>query len=360
MKRPDVCIAGAGVIGLTLALALVRRHLSVCVLTAGDAMDEASTAAAGMLAVDDPDNPSALQPLSRFSRDLYPELLDRLHVPGAPLVSFQTHRTLQAIPDHLAATHPLASSIQSFLPAASSSPSRFLSLIEQSLDPRELAPALLAAVLAARIDLRPHTRVLSVAEHQSSVYVRTSIGDLEAEQFVDCTGAWSLSSALRPSLRITPRKGQMLTVTTPPSLMPGTVLRSHSIYMVPRLHGPSAGRTVIGATVEDVGFDRSIDPHQLTTLLEHAAQLLPELRNTAILSSWSGLRPATEDLLPVLGRLPGSDRLLIASGHYRNGILLAPGTAELLARQLCREPLSLSLAAFAPDRFQPRQAPPST
>ena len=355
MKRPDVCIAGAGIIGLTLALALERRHLSVCVLTSGDALAEASTAAAGMLAVDDPDNPPALHALARLSRDLYPALLDRMHESGASSVSFQTHRTLQALPAHLVPTQPLAVPLRSLLPAANIGTARFLSLLEESLDPRELAAALLAAVLASRIDLTSHTRVLSVAETQSSVQVRTTSGDLDADQFVDCTGAWSLSSALLPSLRITPRKGQMLTVRTPPSLASGIVLRSHAIYMVPRLHGLSAGRTVVGATVEDVGFDRSIDPRQLATLLDHATQLLPDLHDAAILSSWSGLRPATEDLLPVIGRLPGSSRLSIASGHYRNGILLAPGTAELLAQQLCGESASLSLTAFAPGRFQPSQ-----
>ncbi len=353
MKRPDVCIAGAGIIGLTLALALERRHLSVCVLTSGDAMAEASLAAAGMLAVDDPDNPSQLHPLARFSRDLYPALLDRLREGGASSVSFQTHRTLQVWPEHLVATQPRALPLHLLLPTAAAGATRFLPLNEESLDPRELAVALLAAVLTSRVDLVSHTRVLSVAETPSSVHVRTAAGDLEADHFVDCTGAWSLSSALFPSLRITPRKGQMLTVATPPSLASGTVLRSHAIYMVPRLHGPGAHRTVIGATVEDVGFDRSIDPHQLAALLDHATQLLPEVRDAAILSSWSGLRPATEDLLPVLGRLPGSNRLSIASGHYRNGILLAPGTAELLAQQLCGEAASLSIAAFAPDRFQP-------
>lgn len=360
MKHPDVCIAGAGIIGLTLALALMRRHLSVLVLTAGDAMAEASTAAAGMLAVEDPDNPPALHALAHFSRSLYPALLDRLRTTSASPPAFQTHRTLQQLPVKLAATQPLAVPLQSLLPAAASSPSRFIPLAEQSLDPRELAPALLAAVLASRVNLKTNTRVLSVVERQTSVHVSTSVGDFNADHFVDCTGAWSLSSALVPSLRITPRKGQMLTVATPPSLADGTVLRSHSIYMVPRLHGPGAGRTVIGATVEDVGFDRSIDTLQLAALLDDASQLLPELQHSAVLSSWSGLRPTTEDHLPAIGRLPGARRLFIASGHYRNGILLAPGTAELLTQQLCGEPPSLSLTAFAPGRFQPSQEQPQS
>ena len=349
MKRPDICIAGAGIIGLTLALALRRRNLSVLVLSAGDPMAEASTAAAGMLAVHDPGNPPELLALSRFSHDLYPELLSSLRVSDTPAVDFQTHRTLQALaPERDDAS---ATSLRSHLPEAAPGGLRFNVLAEESLDPRELASALLAKVAAASLDLESNTVALSSTETAASVVIRTSHGVIEAGHFIDCTGAWSLSSAHLPSLRITPRKGQMLTVATPPSLTSGTVVRSHDIYMVPRLRGRHAGQTVVGATVEDVGFDRSLHAPDLRRLLDHATRLLPEFQDCAIVSSWSGLRPATEDLLPAIGRLPGFDRLFIASGHYRNGILLAPGTAELLARLITGDTLPVSLEPFSPRRF---------
>ena len=348
MKRPDVCIAGAGIIGLTLALALNRRSLSVLILSTGNALDEASTAAAGMLAVDDPDNPSELLPLSRYSRSLYPPLLESLNTTTRDAVSFQTHTTLQIL---TSATTASASPLHTLLPHATSGDLRALSLAEESLDPRELAPALLAAIAASRVHLQTTTTVLSTREAANSVFVQTTAGEMEAGLFVDCTGAWSLSSVHLPALRVTPRKGQMLTVPTPTSLAQGIVLRSHAVYMVPRLHGPRAGQTIIGATVEDVGFDRSINLEQLHTLLGTATALLPELQAATILDSWSGLRPATADLLPVLGPLPGSERLFVASGHYRNGILLAPGSAELLAQTMLRETPFLSLQAFAPERF---------
>ncbi len=348
MKRPDVCIAGAGIIGLTLALALDRRNVSVLVLSAGDAMAEASTAAAGMLAVEDPENPPQLLALARFSRSLYPALLASLNTTATQPVSFQTHRTLQALPSTVIASPPL---LQSLLRAATPSDLRVLALEEQSLDPRELAPALLTAIASSRVHLQTTAPVLSTREVAGSVHVHTASGEIQAGLFVDCTGAWSLSSAHVPSLRIVPRKGQMLTVPTPRSLAAGIVLRSPTVYMVPRLHGPRAGKTVVGATIEDAGFDRSIDQKQLHLLLEDATTLLPELRNTPILESWSGLRPATADLLPALGPLPGSERLFIASGHYRNGILLAPGTAEILAQCILGEAPALPLDAFSPGRF---------
>ena len=348
MKRPDVCIAGAGIIGLTLALALDRRGLSVLVLTDGQAMAEASAAAAGMLAVDDPDNPAQLLPLARLSRSLYPALLESLNLTAAQTIHFQTHRTLQAVETHSAA----ASSLRSFLPrAAAKQDPPFISLAEESLDPRELAQALLAAIHTSRVDPKTDTPVLSVEEEASSIKVHAANSTVNAGCFVDCTGAWSLSARRVPSLRVTPRKGQMLTVQTPASLAEGVVLRSPEIYLVPRLHGPSAGQTLIGATVEDVGFDRSLDPQQLGHLLDRATALLPELHGAPILNSWSGLRPATDDRLPALGRLPASDRLFVASGHYRNGILLAPGTAELLAQLITGESLSLALDAFSAGRF---------
>ena len=347
MKRPDVCIAGAGVIGLTLALALERRGLSVLVLTAGEALAEASTAAAGMLAVDDPDNPAELLALARFSRSLYPALLASLDLTASHTIRFQTHRTLQAVSP---SARP-AARLSNFLPHAAIENIGFIDLQEESLDPRELAPALLSAVHASRVELKIETPVLSVEETAHSVQVRATHGEIDAGCFVDCTGAWSLSTARVPTLRVTPRKGQMLTVPTPPSLAEGIVLRTPEIYLVPRTHGPSAGETLVGATVEDVGFDRSLNPHQLAHLLDRAAALLPELRSARMFRRWSGLRPATEDHLPILGRLPGSDRLFIASGHYRNGILLAPGTAQVIAQRIAGETPSVSLDAFSPARF---------
>lgn len=354
MARPDVCIAGAGIIGLTLALALSRRGLSVVIVSAGAAMDEASIAAAGMLAVGDPSNPPELLELSRFSRSLYPALLESLKA-FSPALAFQTHRTLQSLPEGSFASRRLsAEQLRALLPELAPAKLSFLELEEASLDPRQLAEALIAAIRASAVVLRTSTRVLSVLETQAQVTVETEHGSIAAAQFVDCTGAWSLSSAHASSLRVIPRKGQMLTVSTPASLASGLVLRTEEIYLVPRLHGPARDLTVLGATVEDAGFDRSVQPEQLAHLLSRAAQLLPSLATAQILSSWAGFRPATADLLPVLGAIPGTGRLFIASGHYRNGILLAPGTAELMTQLLLGETPVITLQAFSAQRFTHR------
>ena len=352
MTRPDVSIAGAGIIGLTLALALARRGAQVAVFTAAEPMQEASSAAAGMLAAEDPDNPAALLSLARHSRTLYPALLEELAaLTGVPSLRFQTAHTLQALPPGHTA-HTLSSEeLHALCPTLKPHHHTFIALEEASLDPREFAAALIAAVRHSPvITLHTGEPVLSVSESATAVHLRTTKREAEAAQFVDCTGAWSLASALCSALRILPRKGQMLTVPTPPALAGGLVLRTGQFYLVPRLHGPRAGQTVVGATLEEAGFDRVVHPHDLAQLLARAAAFLPELAGARIVQSWAGLRPATPDLLPYLGPIPGTQRLFIASGHYRNGILLAPGTAEVMAQLLLGESPAVSLEAFSPAR----------
>jgi glycine oxidase len=125
------------------------------------------------------------------------------------------------------------------------------------------------------------------------------------------------------------------------------VLRAPDVYLVPR----SNGKVLIGATVEDVGYDKSVDPAAIHALLNAAAKYLPELASAPITQSWAGLRPGTPDGLPILGatETPG---VLIASGHFRNGILLAPITAKIMANLVEGRPSPLSIAAFAPSRFR--------
>ncbi len=360
MPLADVCIAGAGLIGLALARSLAAAGLHVLVLTRDTPLNEASQAAAGMLAVDDPDNPAALHPLSQHSRSLYPNFLDSIAADSGHRVRLQTHRTLQFASAHADLPTLDASRLRALLPTHSPSPNTIVfDLAEASLDPRELSLALVASLPAQpRITLRSHTPVQHVTATSTGVVLHTTSGEqVAAGAFVDCTGAWSLASQLVPSLRIHPRKGQMLTIPTPSALAAhALVLRTHELYLVPRLHGPRAGHCVLGATVEDVGFDRTVEPHALQHLLSLAAHLLPELADVPILSSWSGLRPATADLLPILGRLRPSHTLnppplFIASGHFRNGILLAPATAALLTDLVLGRPAALSLAAFSPERF---------
>jgi glycine oxidase len=346
----DICIAGAGIIGISLALELHRRGVRVTILDRSTPLAEASTAAAGMLAAGDPHNPPQLRPLADLSLSLYPNFLDRLHKLTGIRVPFQTHTTLQALPLGTPGTNSelTPEDLAHLLPALTVGNHRFLVLDEYSLDPRQLAAALLAAVRTTTIDLRPNTPVVSIRSAGNAVEIQTPTTVLHAKQFVDCTGAWASATSHLPNIQVTPKKGQMLAVSLPPSLPLHFVVRTSDIYIVPRTSGPDAGRAIIGATIEDAGFDKTLHPSDIAHLRSLASALLPPLANAPQLEAWAGLRPATPDGLPLLGTLHSNH--FIAAGHYRDGILLAPATALLMAQLLLKESTSVDLAPFSPPR----------
>ena len=348
MHHPDVCIAGAGIIGLSLALELNHLGFRVTVLDRSTPLAEASTAAAGMLAAEDPHNKPALQPLADLSLTLYPAALNRIHTLSGTEVPFQTHTTLQSDDGKSVLLRNALSNpdLDRLLPGNTFGNRRFYLLEEKSLDPRQLAAALLAAVHSTSIRLLPHTTLLSTHSSGNAVTVNSSAGAIETSTFVDCTGAWATSG----KFPVVPVKGQMLAVAIPPSLPLHFTVRTESIYIVPRISGPNAGRAIIGATIEDVGFDKIVNPTDIAHLHTQASSLLPQFESAPILESWAGLRPATPDGLPLLGALPSRPNYYIATGHYRDGILLAPATARVMAQLLSGEDPSIDLTPFSPSR----------
>jgi glycine oxidase len=341
MSHPDVCIAGAGIIGLSLALELHRRGARVTVLERDTALSHASTAAAGMLAIHDPENPPQLLPLSQFSGTLYPAFLARVEELAGVAVPFQTSRTFQAHPTYPGTLNSRA------LPFLALGNHHFSLLEEHSLDPRQLAAALHLAVRNTSIQLREHTSFHAATASGSGIEIATSAGPFHAASLVHARGAWSLAP-------VSPRKGQMLMVALPASLPLRDVIRTPEIYIVPRTLGPRAGNAVIGATIERVGFDTTTHTVDLAHLRSLAAKLLPSLTDenlAPVISQWAGLRPATPDELPLLGALPSLSNQFLATGHYRNGILLAPATAHLMAQIVLGEASSIDLTSFAPTRF---------
>ncbi|MGI4853278.1 MAG: FAD-dependent oxidoreductase [Janthinobacterium lividum] len=327
MPSPDIVIAGAGLVGLACALECQRRGLRVTVLEKGRAGQEASWAAAGMLAAHDPANPAALAPLSELSLALYPGFLEYLRDTSGATVPIETEWTLEAGGDVSSALFGL---------------SGFRRIAEQSLNPRILMAAVYAAVRQTDILLLDSTPVQSIYATTTGVEVRTPDAAVHCRRFLDCTGAWSTA-------HVRPAKGQMLRLHAPGALAAGSlgnvVVRTHEIYLVPRLDGS----VVIGATVEDAGFDKTLHAADLQQLCEQAAKLIPAMLHAPLLESWAGLRPATADQLPLIGSTgPGT---YIAAGHFRNGILLAPATARVAAQMLLDEQPDASMAVFDPDRF---------
>lgn len=350
MHHSDICIAGAGIIGLSLALELHRHGLSVTVFDQAEPLGEASTAAAGMLAAADPDNPASLRKLADLSLSLYPAFLDRLQAHSGIAVPFHTSQTLQSqISSSPNTLSPEA--LGKILPELTPHQHHFTLLDEHSLDPRNLAAALLAAVHVTTIDLQPNTKVLSTKSVDDSVEVHTTQGIFHAAKFVNCTGAWATHSTLAPNSAIAPRKGQMLAIAIPPSLSLPLVVRTHGMYIVPRTTGPNKGRAIIGATIEDAGFDKIVYPSDIAHLRALAAALLPALADAPQLEVWAGLRPSTPDELPFLGPSPDHRNQFVAAGHYRNGILLAPATAHVMAQIIAGQPTAIDLSDYSPARI---------
>lgn len=154
---------------------------------------------------------------------------------------------------------------------------------------------------------------------------------------IHCSGAWTAELTGVP---IVPRKGQMVVVEDHGSKRLEVVLRTPEIYLVPR----GNAHIVIGATVEDAGFDKRVHPETTKRLLEMAGALWPPVQTMRVIDAWAGLRPATADNLPVIDAC--GERCWMAAGHFRNGILLAPGTARLLREMILGEPLSIDLDPF--------------
>ncbi len=351
LSGQHIVIAGAGIIGFACALELAAAGAAVTVLDRGRAMEQASWAAAGMLAVDDPENAPEMHALARLSRALYPAFLARIAGLSGLEVPLRTSATLQG--------HYGAGTSEGSLPGLRTDRYRFTLIEEASLDPRDLCAALPAAARSAGVTLFEHTAVTRVGRVGSWLQVESEHdAPIAADHFVLAAGAWSSQIELPPDalvrapLPIAPRKGQMIEVALDGPGLP-LVIRTPELYLVPR----GDGRVVIGATIEHAAFDRSIDEGAGDRLWQAAAALWPPVLEGRITARWTGLRPGFNagiaDALPVLGSL--GENLWAATAHFRNGILLAPATARLLGELLAGQPPSIPLEPFAPARFTDRR-----
>jgi len=321
-------------------------------------MAEASWAAAGMLSPNDPDHPAELAQLAALSINLYPEYLSVIERLSGRLVPLRTLATLvtsrmgsEFHPNESGVCHAMsAQEAESRIPGLVTEGRSFCWMEEPSLDPRDLCAALPLAVAAAGVELQQDTEVLAVTSRDSAVEVRTQRGTASAGAFVNCCGAWAAGvrhsgQEHPPAAAVEPRKGQMIAVRVPPPLDLQYVLRSPEIYLVPR----GKGLIVIGATVERAGFDRRVEPLVVERLRAQAAELWPPIASAPVVESWSGLRPGTGDELPLIGSA-GAPYCWMATGHFRNGILLAPATGLIVRQLLQGRPPAVSLAAFRPGR----------
>lgn len=341
MALQDVIIAGAGIIGVSLALELRDLGARVLVLDEREPGLGASSAAAGMLAATDPETPAALREFAIESARLFPEFVERVEADSGVSVDFRQQGTIVLGQGPFPENHrPLSrSELAELEPDLDPEPHNAFLVAEGAVDPALLMQAALRAAEANGIEIRPATKVLGMQAAAGGVEVCTNRGTLSSLQAVNCCGAWS-------GAPVRPRKGQMLYLGPERAGILEHVVRSPEVYLVPR----SSGKILVGATVEDVGFNTDVDPTVIARLHLSAAKYLPQLASAPVIESWAGLRPGTPDDLPIMGETENKG-IFVATGHFRNGILLAPATARIMARLVRGEPLGTDLTAFWPQRF---------
>jgi glycine oxidase len=372
-RSGDVVIVGGGVIGLSIAYALAREGLRPTVLDRRELGREASWAGAGLIPpIADRDAASSkatanpLVALRSWSARLYPEwsaaLLGETGIDpgyrrtGGVDVAW-TEREDEAL--RAAAGQWRAEGI-----AYERIPPGDYARVEPALNPELRSvyylpdraqvrnPRLLRALIevASRrgANLKPHLGVEGFVINRGRISaVRTSAGEIPCGLAVVAAGAWS-GGLLEPAgvrAPTPPLKGQIVLLKADRPLLRRVVEHGKN-YLVPR----DDGRVLIGATEEDAGFDARPTALAARDLLDEALRLCPVLGNAAVEATWAGLRPGSIDTRPYIGTAPGLENLIIASGHKRAGLQLAPATAELVADLVLGRPPRLDLAPFRPDR----------
>jgi glycine oxidase len=362
----DVVIIGGGVIGLTVARALAKhgvRHVTV--LEKQEFGREASWAAGGILAPQvEADRSDDFFRLACASRDLYRDFAEALQnetgldveldATGTLFVAFTEAEAAECRSryvwqqsaglevESLAGNE--AGKVEPHLSENVHCALRFPN--DMQVDNRRLVHALIVATQNLGVQLMDETHASSIKiENETVIGVQTSRGFICAPVVVLAAGAWSSLIDSPQTVAVEPVRGQMLCFTAPD--FAHHVIYSSRGYLIPRRDG----RVLAGSTTEHVGFDKRVTDEGLDTIKSNAFEIAPALRNLPLIDSWAGFRPRAKDGWPVLGASNEVAGLFFATGHYRNGILLAPVTGELIAEAIVSETDSSLLKPFSPARF---------
>ena len=371
MSRPshaagaDVVVVGGGVVGAAVAWFLAGEGVGVTLFERGDIAGEASGAAAGMLAPlseaedDGPLRRRGLESLAVFA-EIVAALRDRTgidpeFVPSGVLRVAESEREAEALRARARTEADLGLTWLDRQELRSAAPGVAPSLRGALLAADEChvrSPLLVRAYIAAARQRGAVIRTGSdvrglLREGGRVVGVRTSEGDRGCDVVVLCAGCWTATSAewlgTRP-IPIEPVRGQIVSVDMPVPAF-GPIVWGRGAYLVPKRDGS----LVIGATLERVGFDRSVTAAGVRSLLAGAEALVPDLGVRGFRGAWAGLRPDTPDHMPLVGPVPGIDGVVLAAGHYRNGVLLSPVTGRLVADGVLGK--GWGEEAFLPERF---------
>lgn len=370
MNTYDVVIVGGGIIGGSIAFELAQRNLRVILLDRQAMMQEASWAGAGMLSPA-PHCPSdiPLVPLGRASVALYPGFIDAIEESSEISTGYRTGGALEVLChgdaerelSTLVALHhglglacePLPLEEAQEMEPALGREARAAAFLpdEAFVNPRSLNSALLEAAKMAGAELRPGAEVVSLLKDKKRCAgVKTATGEaFSAGHVVLAAGCWtSQLSEVAPCAPTHPVRGQMVALRHAGFPL-RRVLRSERGYIVPRDY-ETPQNLVAGSTLENAGYEKAVTSGGLEKILGAVNELAPSLAGAEILETWSGLRPGTPDQLPILGPTD-IEGLMIATGHHRNGILLAPITAKLITEWITEGRTSLNCEDFSPLRF---------
>lgn len=365
----DAIIIGGGVIGLTIARVLAQRGVrQITLIERGRLGAEASWAAGGILAPQvEVDHKDAFFQLACASRDLYPEFAASLKEETGVDVELDTTGTLClgfTPEDETELRHRyewqqdegleidwltgdqvrrLESSVSDKVVCGLRFPRDF------QIDNRRLISALVRANEELGVQLVTGLSVKAIRiEHERVGGVETTSGFVDAPIVVVAAGAWSslINLPSLPSFEIEPVRGQMLCFAACPQIA-RHVLYSANGYLVPRRDG----RVLAGSTAEHAGFDKSVNQEGIDAIRSMALEIVPGIAALPMIDSWAGFRPRATDGLPVLGSSAAAAGLFYATGHYRNGILLAPITGKVLADEIVEGMVPANPEAFSPNRF---------
>jgi glycine oxidase len=365
----DVAVIGGGAIGCAISWELARRGASVVLAERGMPGRETTFAAAGMLLpLGESSTPGPFMQLTLASMTRWPAFAAELREFSGVDVEYRASgRLLVALNDaeaeHFHAQHAWQTADGFDVRMLSGAEAREL---EPALSPhvvaalytphdhqvnnRLLGQALWSAAARAGVTVLTGTPVAGL-KRERHVVMGVELADgtaLQAGTVVNAAGCWAGQLAGLPrKLPVFPVRGQMTSLASAPPLISHIVI-SHRCYLVAR----GGSQILVGATVEHAGYKNFTTPDGLRSLFDGVVELLPEAAALPVAESWSGLRPGTPDNLPILGADPDLERLFYATGHYRNGILLTPITAHVLADMITSGTSDADASAFSIARFE--------
>jgi glycine oxidase len=364
-----VIIIGGGIIGASIAWRLARERAEVVVLERGRLGQEASWAAAGMIAPQaEAQAAGVFFDLCLAARRVFDATVDRLVSDSGVDPEYDPHGILYIALDAgerdelqaRARWHREAGALVHELSGAEAreiepaiSPETFYALHlpdNRRVDNRKLTQAYIAAALNAGAQFREGVRADSIVVTGSrATGVRLHDGTtLEAELIIVAAGSWShqIRGLEADGVALHPVRGQMLCFETRPRVLTPAVF-SIRAYLVPRRDG----RILAGSTMEEAGYNKTVTLGGIEKIVRGALAMVPSLTELPFREAWAGLRPATRDLLPVIGRSPSVANVIWSTGHYRSGILLSALTGEVVADLVAGRAPSIDLAPFSPARF---------